>query len=822
MKPKQTALPLTAIPLHNGWEFRQAGDDEGKWMPVSQFPTNVHLDLIHNKIIPDPYIAKNEVEVQWVGEQSWVYKTSFELSALSSQQKAVIVFDGLDTHATVFLNGRKIIQTEDMFIPERVDVTGDVQMLSENELEIVFDSTYLIGKNLELYSSRIEDLVFMTQVDESLKWAEVAAKCKIEGDATKVKFEMSLDGKEVTCQTVQVVKGLASAVFRTQKPELWYPARYGKQPLYTLQATLMDLGDALDIKKKHFGLRRAEVIQRQLDDAAGTTFYFQINNIPIFCGGGNWIPADSFIPNIDPRRYRDWIKLGVEGNQSMIRIWGGGIFEEQHFYDACDEMGMLVWQDFMFACGNYPAHDEFLDLVKREATANVERLRHHPCIVIWAGNNEDYQYRETERLEYDRGDLDPDNWLKSNFPARYIYEKILADVTRDLVPDTYYHFGSPFGGKDTTDPTIGDIHQWNVWHGNQERYQAWDKLCGRFVTEFGMEAFPSVKTIDSYLLNGEEDPERHAQSSTVDFHNKALGGERRLATYLIENITYSHSPFDYYVYCTQLMQSECLATAFRLWKREWKGPGREHCGGALVWQINDCWPTQSWSIVDYYLRPKLAYYTIKREMADITINMKRSVEKVPADDYTRAYIKEIHKVQLFGTNLFLQDRKYFVRVQAWDLKAREAISFESPRDPMQFKRNRSTEITEYTLGDGKHEARTVIAAYLLNPADGSTVARSVNWPEPLKYVEFPKPKSLRMEIISTAKGNVIELEAEVPVKGIALEISHDEGDPVLLKDNCVDLFPGETLQIGVNGLATGEEHRITMKYLKAAVNEWKS
>lgn len=864
-KPEQIASTLTAIPLNAGWVFRQAGVVEGKWMPVSQFPTNVHLDLIYNHVIPDPYIAKNETDVQWVGEQSWVYKTNFQLSTLSSPRKAVLEFDGLDTHATVFLNGRKIIQTEDMFIPERVDVTENIRISTGNELEIVFESTYLIGKklveahpkhkygcwngdpsrlavrkaqyqygwdwgpalltcgpwrpiSLELYTSRIEELFFMTQVDRSLEWAEIIPKCKIEGDATEVEFEILLNGKKVTRQIVRVVGGFASALLRTQKPELWYPARYGKQPLYDLKATLFDEHNVLDAKNRRFGLRRAEVIQRQLDDVAGTTFFFQINNIPIFCGGSNWIPADSFIPKIKPSRYRDWIKLAVEDNQSMIRIWGGGIFEEQQFYDACDESGILVWQDFMFACGNYPAHDGFLDLVKREATANVKRLRHHPCIVIWAGNNEDYQYRETERLEYDPGDLDPNNWLKSNFPARYIYEKILVDVTRELVPDTYYHYGSPYGGKDTTDPTIGDIHQWNVWHGTQERYQAWDKLCGRFVAEFGMEAFPSVETIDSYLVNGNEDPERHTQSSIVDFHNKALGGERRLATYLVENIPYSHFPFDYYIYCTQLMQSECVATAFRLWKREWKGPGREHCGGALVWQMNDCWPTQSWSIVDYYLRPKLAYFTIKRELANISINMNRSVEEIPANDYTHAYIKKIHKVQLFGTNLHLQDRKYLVHVQAWDLEAGRAISVESPRDPVEFNRNRSTEIAECKLGDSRDEARIVIAANLLDLNDGSSVARSVNWPEPLKYVHLPKPKNLRMEIKSTVNGNVIELKAEVPVKGVALETSGADGDSVVLEDNCVDLFPGETVQIGVRGLAVGEEHRVSMKYLKAAVD----
>ena len=265
----------------------------------------------------------------------------------------------------------------------------------------------------------------------------------------------------MACETVKVIRGVATAVFRTQRPELWYPARYGKQPLYDLVARIFVQDNQLDIASKRFGLRRAEVIQEKLDDAPGTTFFFQINNIPIFCGGSNWIPADAFIPAIDPSRYRDWIKLAAKGNQSMIRIWGGGIFEEQEFYNACDEMGVLVWQDFMFACGNYPATEEFLDLVKREATANVKRLRHHPSIVIWAGNNEDYQYQETESLEYDPHDLNPENWLKSNFPARYIYEKILADVTRELVPDTCYRFGSPVGGKSTSDPTVGDIHQWN-------------------------------------------------------------------------------------------------------------------------------------------------------------------------------------------------------------------------------------------------------------------------------------------------------------------------------------------------------------------------
>ncbi len=315
--------------------------------------------------------------------------------------------------------------------------------------------------DLEVYTSRIVDLYFTSNVSKSLDSAEVVAKIDIEGAATEVAFEISLDGRTLGSETVKVQDSFATATFRTQKPELWYPAGYGNQPLYLLTATAFSENQTYDKVTKRFGLRRAKVVQRKLEDAPGTTFFFEINNIPVFCGGSNWIPADSFIPSIKPERYRDWVKLVVDGNQVMIRVWGGGIFEEQAFYDACDELGVLVWQDFLFGCGNYPAFPDFLYSVKQEAMANVRLLRHHPSIVIWAGNNEDYQYQESENLDYDPDDKDPQSWLKSSFPARYIYEKILVDVTEELIPDTYYHFGSPFGGVNTRDPTVGDIHQWN-------------------------------------------------------------------------------------------------------------------------------------------------------------------------------------------------------------------------------------------------------------------------------------------------------------------------------------------------------------------------
>ncbi|KAK0631588.1 glycoside hydrolase family 2 protein [Immersiella caudata] len=844
--------PRTVIPVNKGWEFRQAdkSEDESKFLPVGQFPTNVHLDLLANGLIPDPFIGKNELDVQWVGEAQWLYRTTFSAPAVASGSKAVLAFDGLDTFATVTLNGTVILETDNMFTPFRHDVTSLLKE-GDNELSIHFDSAYLRGWklvekypehkwgvwngdssrlavrkaqyhwgwdwgpalntcgpwrpiNLEIYDARLADLSFDNTVDESLTSADVKATAVVESvgsRADKVRFEVTLDGKDVASETVHVASGVATASFHVSKPELWYPVRYGKQPLYQVKTILLCGDEAIDEVTKKIGLRRAELIQRPLKDQPGTSFFFQVNNVPLYCGGSDWIPADNFIPRISREKYFDWVRLVAEGNQFMIRVWGGGIYEEQAFYDACDEYGILVWQDFMFGCGNYPAWPELLESIKQEAIENVKLIRHHPSIVIWAGNNEDYQYQESEGLTYNYEDKNPDNWLKTDFPARYIYEKLLSDVCADLIPNTFYHPGSPWGaGRDTHDPTVGDIHQWNVWHGTQEKYQNFDKLVGRFVSEFGMEAFPSVKTIDAYLPLGKDDPDRYPQSSTVDFHNKADGHERRIALYLVENMRYAPDPLEQFVYSTQLMQAECLASAYRLWKRQWKGPGREYCGGALVWQINDCWPVTSWSIADYYLRPKHAYFTVKREMAPVSIGITRREHRHPKDKYTRVYIDTSARIEVWGSNLTLEDLTVDVVYRAWDVETGEQ-TFERTEKDVPLPENRSTEISAFDVpvrnpGKGE-ENRTVFAAYLVNKS-GEQVARYVNWPEPLKYLHLQKPKELKAAL--TEDGKTVEVSAEVPVKGVAVECEDDE---VKFEDNLVDLVPGEVVSIGVRGAKEG-------------------
>ena len=333
---------------------------------------------------------------------------------------------------------------------------------------------------------------------------------------------------------------------------------------------------------------------------------------------------------------------------------------------------------------------------------------------------------------------------------------------------------------------------------------------GRFVSEFGMEGFPSIKTIDGYLPKGKEDPDRYPQSSTVDFHNKADGHERRIALYLVENMQYKFEPFEQYVYCTQLMQAECLASAYRLWKRQWKGPGREYCAGTLVWQIDDCWPVTSWAIVDHYLRPKHAYYTVKREMAPITIGLKRTNDTKFADKLTRAYSTTKHTIAMWACNLTLQDRTVSVQVKAWDLETGRETYSKTLCEGYVLGQNRTTEITEIAVpverpGTGE-ERRTVVAGYVLE--DGKQIARYVNWPEPLKYAHLQKPQNLTSTL--SDDGQQVALSAEIPVKGVAVYCDRDD---VMFEDNCVDLVPGETVFIGVRGLQAGLGDQLSLRYL---------
>jgi beta-mannosidase len=423
--------------------------------------------------IPDPFLGFNELEAEWVADKTWTYR--LELPEIPKQKAGVahvLAFDGLDTYAAVKLNGETILESDNMFIPHRVDVTVKMRPGKGNILEIAFASARLeaikikekypdhrwVGFNgdmarlavrkaqyhwgwdwgpilntcgpwrevrLETYQARIEDLRVDYKLDDSLKSVQGTISTTVEGtSANNVSFDVFDGDKLVFREKAKVNDGAARVDFDVNCPKLWYPHGYGEQPLYTITATA--LADDVEVHQatRRTGFRKGELIQEP--DTIGKSFYFRVNGVNMFCGGSDWIPADSFTPRVTKEKYRKWLQMMVDGFQIMIRIWGGGIWEEDIFYEICDELGILVWQDFMFGCGNYPAYPDFLVSIKKECTANVRRLRHHPSIIIYAGNNEDYQVQESYGLTYDYEDKDAESWLKTDFPARYIYEKVCA------------------------------------------------------------------------------------------------------------------------------------------------------------------------------------------------------------------------------------------------------------------------------------------------------------------------------------------------------------------------------------------------------------
>lgn len=442
-----------------------------------RFVSNSLADLLFDRI-KDPFPDFNELQCQWVGEKSWVYRKvlpQISSSTHSSKQKHVLVFEGLDTFATVRLDGTVILESDNMWHTHRVDISHLLAPNKHAVLEITFESALLEGRRikerhpehrwvgfngdmsrlavrkaqyhwgwdwgpvlmtcgpwrevcLESYTARLEDLRLDYSLDVLKRQVQGTLSVSIDNaSGGRVCYKILHDGFQVyQRELVTDSDGQVTHDFNLNDIQLWYPHGYGQQALYTVIAEL-HVGDGDNARPAHSishrtGFRTSELIQKP--DASGKSFYFRINGIDIFCGGSDWIPADSFTPRISQERYRSWLQTLVDGHQVMVRVWGGGIWEHDDFYDICDELGVLVWQDFMFGCGNYPAFPEFLQSVERECATQTIRLRHHPALTIYAGNNEDYQVQEQCGLEYNYEDKDPQSWLKTSFPARYIYEKV--------------------------------------------------------------------------------------------------------------------------------------------------------------------------------------------------------------------------------------------------------------------------------------------------------------------------------------------------------------------------------------------------------------
>lgn len=886
------------IELNDGWGFKESGQTS-EWLPVAHVPGTVHRDLQHNGKIPDPFVDCQDLNSRWVAERQWSYRTTFATPS-DAGTTVDLVFKGLDTLATVKLNGADILQADNMFVEYRVNVTDKLKPASEdNALEVTFDSALLKGRELlkqhehehrfiahqteagrlpirkaqyhwgwdwgpiivtagiwrpvylEIYMARVSDVWHQSQLSDDLQHVSGKLLARVVNAAgSKVRFTLTRDEVAAFEAVTEVDSDdLASSEFSIDRPDLWYPVGYGAQTRYRLTATIISDAKEVDRSSKFIGFRRAELVQEK--DSFGKSFYFRINNIDVFAGGSCWIPADSFLPDVTTERYREWMKLMVQGNQVMIRVWGGGVYEDDAFFDACDEFGILACQDFCFACQSTPTYPSFLGQVDAEARYNVRRLRTHPSLVLYYGNNEDYEQQQRYKLEYNYStDKDPQSWLKSTFPARYIYEHQLPQIVREENSMMLYHPSSPWGdGKHTTDPSVGDIHQWNIWHGLMNRYQEAASMSGRFVSEFGMEAYPHISTVNSFIRSQSQ---HHAGSLMLDYHNRAIDHERRLTTYIVENFGLPvKSSLASYIHLTHLVQLDAMRHAYSAWRRQWAS---RQCGGALVWQLNDCWPTISWAIVDYYLVPKPSFYAIKRALAPISIGVSRPFHNWTAGHVDPTIALTDTSYEVWVASSVTSSQNVNLKVRFISIATGEDILPPVQKATVNVRPNTTTEVLQSQVdtavqpiahrpivsedastwvrnqaGEFKYPTKHLanipsfdlskhdpflVYAVLTDPTTGDTISRDAAWPDPIKYLSFPD-RGVKVAVVGGTEGKKVRVTAERPVKGFVFQEFRGGG---WLSDNGFDVMPGEEQVVTFEkGVGNGQDLRWT--YLGATSGE---
>ncbi|PVG02964.1 glycoside hydrolase [Serendipita vermifera] len=850
----------TIKPVLNGNSTSKSMD---QWTPCQSFPSEIYVELTRCGHIPDPLVGFNEHKVQWVADEEWLYGCTFQVPHMSEvsngSRRVEIAFEGLDTFCAVYLNGVKILTTENMFLTYKVALEpNQLSDLPENTFILHFSSARRIAKRLEskygvvragscnlgdpsrvyirkaqyhfrwdwgpelmssgpwkpislnTYKTRLKRVISTAQIDVSSLTAKLGLKIDIDAVLPvplSIKVSLESGGHVVKSEVVSmnIDRGQKTIPFEWNFPpnsiQFWWPVGRGSPNLYTLKCALFDNdGQVVDEVCRRIGFRDIKLVQEPLLQSPGTSFYFAINGVKTFIGGSNWIPADSFLTTMSESRYRAWLQLLVRGNQNCVRVWGGGIYEDDIFYEICDELGILVWQDFPFACGIYPAHEEFTELVEKEARCNLERLRHHPSLFLLCGNNEDYQ----QVLQWD--------W-KDGLPAAKIYEKILPRLVEELtLPPIPYVYGSPYGGEgwDTSSPFVGDVHQWDIWAGKGAPYQDFDILGGRFISEFGVPSIPNLATVEKFypIDTKETAQQRHPQSRAMQQHNKAGSHERRFAILMNENFRMTND-LESYVYLTQLMQSEALGYAYRVWRRKWKGDGREETSGVLVWQLNDCWPVTSWSIVDYYLRPKPAYYTIARELQEFTVCIQREVSKNRVNDRPRpfyefgAFQSVDATLDVWATNGTLLPQDVSLEIRAFDLESE--WTYESSQNA-HLAPNSSTELAhsmscphKYMHQSAAHAlvptpSYSVVVAAILRDAHGQVLSQHVDWPQPFKFIEPYDPElHLSLEV------DRLTVTCKRPVKGLVLSVAGG-ADEAVWSDNCIDVIPGRPYTLQVTGL----------------------
>lgn len=650
------------LELGGRWQFRQAAGR--RWLPAA-VPGSVHSDLLRLGKIKDPFVYPNEARAQWIENVGWEYRREFSLTPGQCARDGIdLICEGLDTYATVLVNGREVARTDNMHRPYAFDVKSYVRA-GANELRVVFDATLpRAKKEIEYY------LPSRTDVSEVVPWVRKAAYqfgwdwcprlvtsgiwrpirlelydgARIGGLITqqrwrggdvrlevRARLQVAVGGRYRLTARVAGVEGTAEASLgpgerevrlelAVRHPRRWWPNGYGRQPLYTLEASLRRDGRAVDSAKKRMGFRAIRLVQKK--DRIGRGFHFEVNGVPVWAKGANWVPLDSLPDRASTpegiARTRDLLKSCAAANFNMLRVWGGGVYETDAFYEACDELGLMVFQDFMYACHQYPGTRKFLDNARREAEGQVWRLADHPSVALWCGNNEIEQGWAYWGWRHSMPQRFPD-FLK-------LFCRLLPGVIKKLDPARDYwpcseSSGPPYG-RHPKDPRKGDVHYWGV-SVRSEPIEKYKELRARFVAEFGFSSFPPFDELKRVIPPRQlrlaspalEDRMKWPSANVRDqFPNGNRVLEKYLADYtgIPEGAERGGAPFERAVYLSQVLQGFAIQTAVEAWRRY-----KPYCMGALYWQVNSCWPEIGWASLSYDGQWKALHYLARRFFAPV-------------------------------------------------------------------------------------------------------------------------------------------------------------------------------------------------------------
>lgn len=773
------------------WFFVKQG--ENNWNPA-QVPGTIHTDLLLNKRIPDPFFGTNEKQLQWIESENWEYKTTFTLSEKEKNNaNCLLQFDGLDTYATVYLNNTKVLEANNMFRTWKVDVKKLLKV-GQNELKIVFTSS--INKAKEeaqkiSYTLPGDEKVFVRKAQYHFGWdwgprfvtAGIWKPVKLlfwnEAQITSVRFEQKeLNSKvaklnfkcNITTQKAgEYIVQLDKKPFRFQlkkgsnevdipveisNPILWWCNGLGVPHQYQFLFSLRKNNTKLDERTIKVGLRTIELVQEK--DNIGTSFYFKLNGVPVFMKGANYIPTDSFLPRVSTSTYTSVVQNAVDANMNMLRVWGGGVYADDAFYNECDEKGILVWQDFMFACAMYPGDKAFLNNVKEEVVDNVTRLQNHPSIALWCGNNESdegwHNWGWQKQYKYSKSDS-TEVW--NNY--KKLFHEVIPKTLDSLLPanENRYWPSSPSIGWGRKESLLqGDSHYWGVWWG-KEPFEVYEKKVGRFMSEYGFQGIPDLKTIQSFTTD------LNWQSESIKNHQKHPTGYETINEYMARDYKIP-THFEDYVYVSQLLQADGMKTAIEAHRR-----AKPYCMGTLYWQLNDCWPVTSWSSVDYLGRWKALHYQVKRSFENVLLSVHKG--------------NETYKIHLINDDVIAYDG--VVEVELVNFKGKVLWD-----KKVAYKAEANSNTTPLVLTTGDLMGIKLDSVYLTM----KFVSNNKYWQS--TYF-FEKPKDLKLSE-PTIQVNIIddltiELTSDVLAKNVFL--SSEEG--VFFSDNYFDLLPNEKKRI---------------------------